>query len=84
MPLLALALACVGFAGLALAMDRHHQRLWKQPASRAARWLGRAVGLLGLGAALAVCQLGAGGAVGLVLWLGLLPVAGVVVVLALS
>ncbi|WP_382163756.1 DUF3325 domain-containing protein [Hydrogenophaga sp. ANAO-22] len=84
MPLLALALACVGFAGLALAMDRHHQRLWKRPASRAARWLGRAVGLLGLGAALAVCLLGAGGAVGPVLWLGLLSVAGVVVVLALA
>ena len=84
MSLLALVLACVGFAGLALAMDRHHQRLWPRPLARPARWLARALGLLGLAAALAVCLLTAGWAVGPVLWLGLLSVAGVLVVLALS
>lgn len=84
MPLLGFALALAGFAGLALAMDRHHRQIRHRPATRHARRLGRAVGALGLAASFAVCVHHAGWGLGPVLWFGLISVAAGTVAAGLS
>lgn len=81
---LALALACAGFAALALAMERHHRQVWHRAPGRGLCWSLRLAGAGGLGAALAVCVACAGVAVGVVLWAGLLSAAAVLVVLGLA
>lgn len=82
--LLALLLACVGFASLALAMDRHHRQLRQcVPSHRQRQWL-RLLGSLGLAVSLAICLADAGWASGIVLWLGILSLAALTIVLTLT
>lgn len=84
MALLALVTAYVGFALLALAMDRHYRQVrggQPVPALRV-RW--RAGGSLGLVLSLAACVMHDGWSHGLVLWWGVLSTSGIAVVLMLS
>ena len=81
--LLALALCLVGFAALALAMDRHQRQVWQRVRPRGRAPL-RLVGVAALCAALAACVAHAGWATGLVLWTGLLSAAALAVALAMS
>lgn len=84
MALLAFALACTGFAALALAMDRHHRQVWQRPASGRQRVLLRVLGTVCLGASLVACIAYSGWSVGIVLWLGLLSAAVPAVALVLT
>lgn len=84
MALLAFALACTGFAALALAMDRHHRQVWQRPAPGRRGVLLRVAGAVALGASLAACIAHSGWAVGAVLWLGLLSATASAVALVLT
>lgn len=84
MLLLEMLLMWLGFAGLALALDRHYRQLWQQAPSRWTR-----VGLRGFGwsalSASAVVSIGeAGIATGLVQWVGGLAVAALSLALMLN
>lgn len=77
----ALLLATAGWAGLALAMEKHRRDVWREaPPPLVLRLAGTAA----LAAALAACVAGSGGAIGIVAWLGVLTAAGFAVVLALA
>jgi hypothetical protein len=65
-------LAYAGFAGLCLAMDRHHAQVWGRDASPRARWGLRGAGWLLLTLALWPCVAAWGATVGVVVWLGFL------------
>lgn len=82
--LLALALCCAGFAGFALAMDRHHRQVWHCAVSSRRRALLRTAGTVGLGLALAVSVTHSGWGTGTVLWLGLSSMAVPAVALMLT
>lgn len=60
MALLAFALACAGFAALALALDRHHRQVWQRGVSEHWRTLLRVAGTVGLGSSLAASVADAG------------------------
>lgn len=80
----AFLLAGAGFTALALAMDRHHRQVCQRTPSRRQRvWL-RVQGAAGLTAALTLCIARVGWGVGIVIWLGLLTLAGLVIVLTLA
>ena len=79
---LAIALCYAGMAGLCLAMDRHHSQVWKHKAPTRQRLLRVAGGLL-LAVAVWPCVLIWGGAVGPVVWLGMLSVGAFALVLLL-
>lgn len=82
--LLAFALTLIGFAALALAMDRHHRQLWHALPAAWLRRLLRGAGTLALAAALAACVAGFGRGTGWVAWFGLLSAAAIAVVLPLA
>lgn len=82
--LFALVFAGVGFAALALAMDRHHRQVRKRTPTGRQRVFLRVTGVVGLTAALALCVVGAGWGTGVVVWLGLLTVAALAMVLTLT
>lgn len=79
MQLLAFVLSLVGFAALALAMNRHHHQLWQRYPSVLARWSLRAMGWVGLLLSLLACAEHEGWPVGTVLWCGLLTAAALLV-----
>jgi hypothetical protein len=83
-----LGLACVaavlGFAALALALNRHHQQVWRRAPSRRRQTLLRFAGWALLLAALWGCIAHAGWASGLVWWTGLLSGAALLVTLLLA
>ena len=84
MDLAALVLATAGFAAIALSMHKHHRDLFGRPPSRP-----RALAFAGAGWALLalsfwVCIVVSGWAIGPVLWIGLLTLAALVIVLALT
>lgn len=81
---LAFAAAVLGFAALALALNRHHQQVWRRAPSRQRQNLLRFAGWALLLAALWVCIAHAGWASGLVWWTGLLSGAALLVTLLLS
>lgn len=84
MMLLALGLSFSGFAALSLAMEKHQQELHGAQAAPAARrrvW--RMVGWALLVAAFAVTTAAQGWAVGPVLWLGAMTVAGILLAFGL-
>nr|WP_315244793.1 efflux RND transporter periplasmic adaptor subunit [uncultured Albidiferax sp.] len=68
----AVLLAYAGFAGLCLAMDRHHAQVWGRDASPRARRGLRGAGWLLLTLALWPCVVAWGATVGVVVWLGFL------------
>jgi hypothetical protein len=68
----ALALAYAGMAGLCLAMDRHHNQVWRRDAAPAMARRLRGGGALLLALALWPCLAGWGASVGALLWLGAL------------
>ncbi|MFP6848312.1 MAG: DUF3325 domain-containing protein [Pseudomonas sp.] len=80
--LLAAALCYAGMAALCLGMDRHHQQVWSRKAPRRQRGL-RLAGWLLLAIALWPCVQAWGGAVGVVIWFGLLSAAALLLVLLL-
>lgn len=82
--LLAFFLAIIGFASLALSMHRHHRDLFSCPPSRL-----RSVGFSLIGWCLLissfwVCIVSSGWAIGPVLWVGILTIAALIIVLALT
>lgn len=79
---LALSLCYAGLSGLCLAMNRHHQQVWARKAAARQHGL-RIAGWLLLALALWPCVLAWGAAVGVVLWLGWLALAGLLLVLVL-
>nr|WP_187670131.1 DUF3325 domain-containing protein [Pseudomonas carbonaria] len=79
---LALALSYAGMAGLCLGMDRHHVQVWPRK-SRARQRLLRLAGWLLLAAALWPCLRAWGGAVGTVVWCGVLTAGALALVLLL-
>lgn len=81
MQLLAFALSWIGFLALALSMERHYRQVWGRAPSASARLLLRAAGAGGLGASLAACLADSGWTTGVLLWLGLLPVASLTIAL---
>jgi|GEM_PF-3732519 len=83
MALVILMLACAGFAGLALAMDRPHRQVL-QHASSAPRWAPRLGGIAGLALSFAACVADAGWATGAILWLGVLTAGAVIVACLLT
>lgn len=84
MTLLAFVLTLLGFAALALAMDRHLRQVRRAAPTGCLRELLRATGTLTLAASLAVCVFEAGWGTGWVVWFGLLSAAAMMIVLALS
>ena len=80
--ILCAALCYAGMAGLCLAMDRHHSQVWQARAPWRQRAL-RAAGWLLLAAAVWPCVQVWGGAVGPVLWCGMLSVGALLLVLLL-
>lgn len=84
MLILSFLMALLGFAGLALAMDKHHRSVTgRAPSAKsqiAARATGAALLLLSLAAAIA----SAGAEFGIVWWLALTPVTALIVLLGLS
>lgn len=80
--LLAIALCYAGMAGLCLAMDRHHSQVWKAKAPTRQRLL-RVAGWLLLALAVWPCVQIWGGAVGPVVWCGMLSVGAFTLVLLL-
>lgn len=84
MPLLATTFAFAGFLALALSMNRHYRQVFHRPVSRKASLGFRGLGWAGLSVALAVCMAHAGWALGMLLWLGILSVAGLINVLLLA
>ncbi|WP_340115251.1 DUF3325 domain-containing protein [Pelagibius sp. 7325] len=83
MTALSLLLAYGGFAGLALAQERHaRQALQRTLSNRLQQWF-RMSGALCLSAALIACITAAGTASGIVLWCGVLSAAAVALLLML-
>jgi hypothetical protein len=80
--ILSAALCYAGMAGLCLAMDRHHSQVWKAKAPNRQRLL-RVAGWLLLALAVWPCVLIWDGAVGPVVWCGMLSVGAFVLVLLL-
>ena len=78
MTALTLALAYTGFAGLCLAMRRHHLQVRGRQPSRTASTGLRLIGWLGLALSLAPSIVAWGTAIGIVAWFGMLTVAGLV------
>jgi hypothetical protein len=74
--ILGFALAYAGFVALALAMHRHHRRVWHRSVPGGARMLLRMTGVVCLCLAFAACVVHVGWSVGPVLWLGLLTASG--------
>ncbi len=84
MTLLAFTLTLLGFAALALAMDRHHRQVRRTAPAGWLRWLLRGVGTLALAASLAACVADSGWGTGWVVWFGLLSAAATMIVLSLT
>lgn len=78
MTLLTSALAYAGFAGLCLAMRRHHRQLWGRQPSRTASARLRLAGWLCLISSIAPCIVAWGSGAGTVAWFGILTAAGLV------
>ena len=76
MNFLAVALAYAGFAGLCLAMQRHHWQVWSRQPSRTARVGLRLAGWLCLASSVAPCIVAWGTAIGIVAWFAMLTAAG--------
>nr|WP_315182943.1 DUF3325 domain-containing protein [uncultured Albidiferax sp.] len=76
----AMLLAYAGFAGLCLAMDRHHAQVWGRDASPRARRCLRGAGWLLLALAVWPCVAAWGPSVGVVVWLGFLSAGALVLV----
>ncbi|MGQ9364981.1 DUF3325 domain-containing protein [Azospirillum sp. ST 5-10] len=79
---LALVPAMLGFAGLRLAMDRHHRAAFGRLPGPLRRAVLRTGGWTGLATAAALCIAGMGWSVGLVTWCGVLTGAALVLVFA--
>lgn len=84
MDLAALILATTAFAAIALSMHKHHRDLSGKPPSRLRAWAFTAAGWTLLALSFGACIVASGWAMGSVLWIGLLTVAALVVVLALT
>lgn len=84
MTLLAFVLTLLGFAALALAMDRHHRQVRRTALAGWLRWLLRVTGTLALAASLAACVFESGWGRGWVMWFGLLSAAAAMIVLSLT
>lgn len=79
-PLAALALAFAGMAGLALAMDRHHEQVTgRAEVPRTRRLVLRWVGGLLLALSQAACIVAWGATVGVTAWCGFLTAGGLLV-----
>ncbi|AZY52080.1 DUF3325 domain-containing protein [Bordetella avium] len=80
MSVAAFFLAYAGFAALSLAMERHFEDVFDRPPPPALqRWL-RTGGTLALAASLWLCARVSGWSYGIVLWTGLLTVAGLLLI----
>lgn len=84
MTLAALILVLAGFGSLALSMHKHHRDQFGTPPPRGRAIAFQTVGWTLLAASIAPCVAGSGWSIGLVLWVGLLPVAALVVALTLT
>lgn len=84
MLLLAFLLTLLGFAALALALDRHHRQVRNTLPSRWRRYWLRIGGSLGLALSLTLCVLNQGWGNGVVLWFGLISAAPILIILALA
>jgi hypothetical protein len=82
--LFSVSLSVTGLACLALAMERHHQRLFGKAAATWPRRGWRALGCCLLVGAFLICIRSSGWSIGLVEWVGLLTVAAICVVLGLT
>jgi len=80
----AFCLAYAGFSALCLAMDRHHEDVFDRALPRGRRlWL-RALGWLGLVLSLAACATAWGWSYGIVEWVGILSLAGLLLIWLLA
>ena len=84
MSIAAFLLAYGGFAALALAMDRHYEDLFSQPITRSRRVLLRWVGWFGLALSLWACASVYGWAYGMTEWIGMLAIAGLMLIWILT
>lgn len=82
--LAALILATAGFAAIALSMHKHHRDLFGRPPSRLRALAFAGTGWTLLALSFSACIVASGWAIGPVLWIGFLTVAGLVIVLALT
>lgn len=82
--LLTFILSYLGFASLALAMDRHCKQVCQRVPSQKMRLTLRVIGFTALSAALVASIIHMGWDVGMVLWLGLLTSAALSLVLVLT
>ncbi len=72
----ALIASFAGWAALALAMERHHRRLWRQPPGQAKAIALRVTGTALLALAFAACVMQWNGSLGAVAWFGVLSASG--------
>jgi len=84
MDLAALILATAGFAGLALSMHKHHRDLFGKLPCRLRALAFAGAGWMLLALSFGACIAASGWAIGPVFWVGLITVAALIVVLALT
>ena len=84
MVLTAFCLAYAGFAALSLAMDRHYEDVFSRALTAAHRRPLRAVGWVGLAASFWACATAYGWSYGLVEWIGMLAIAGLLLIWVLT
>jgi hypothetical protein len=84
MILLAFLTACAAFAGLAMAMPKHHREVFHREPTPRVTLAYRVGGWALLGVSLALSMMGFKASIGAVLWVGLLTAAALVVALALT
>ncbi|WP_459617887.1 DUF3325 domain-containing protein [Bordetella sp. 2513F-2] len=84
MSLAAFCLAYAGFAALCLGMDRHYEQLFEQAMPRRHRWWLRVSGWLALALSLAACAAAWGWSYGAIEWIGILSLAGLLLIWCLT
>jgi len=80
----AFCLAYAGFSALSLGMDRHYEDLFDRALPRGRQLALRALGWLGLALSLAACAAAWGWSYGTVEWIGILSIAGLLLIWLLT
>ena len=84
MALTAFCLAYAGFAALSLAMERHYEDVFRRRLPAAHRRMLRFLGWAGLAASLWVCAAVYGWSYGVAEWIGMLAIAGLLLIWVLT
>ena len=84
MVLTAFCLAYAGFGAMSLAMDRHYEDVFRRALTPRHRGLLRIAGWVGLACSLWACATVYGWSYGMVEWIGMLAIAGLLLIWALA